>query len=106
MSGRKPRLVKHTEADLAQAYHEQHFRGWDKLKARATQIAAERALKANSAKTDRLIAESETIDISTREGLTAYLRNADKITAAFAEHDELLDAAFPHVAALEGGAEP
>jgi hypothetical protein len=66
-----------------------HFSKWSALKALATQIAAERMIKANQAEQQRLIAEAE--------GLTgaAWRKNSDAITRVFAEHDELLDIAYP-----------
>jgi predicted flavoprotein YhiN len=81
--------VRPIEKDFAQAYARLHFGKWEELKALATQVAAERMIEANQTEQRRLIAASA--------GLTgaAYLKNSDAITRAFAEHDELLDIAYP-----------
>ena len=90
--------LKVTEADLKAALCEELFLSeerWERIQQRARHNVARRLLEENQAEQRRLIAESDALDTSTMAGMAAYLKRSDRLTRVFAEHDKLLELAYP-----------
>ncbi len=90
------RKWEHTEADLQEACRREMI-SWERLSESAQRVAFERLINENQAEQKRLIAENEALDTSTLEGRAEYLKRSDRLTRVFAEHDKLLELAYPRV---------
>lgn len=86
--------IKVTEADMKAAYFRLHFKGWEKFMEEARQQAAARLLAANQADQKRLCDESTAL-VGQPGRRHQWLAVQDRLTKVFAEHGELLDAAYP-----------
>lgn len=80
-----------TDEDYQAALHSFTLLRWDRVKAKAREKAAERLLQRNREATDMAMKRAE----ADRGNVAAFLRHQDEITRLFAEHDALLDIAFP-----------
>lgn len=82
--------VRLTEADYRAGVQRVHFKSsWDRVKTEARSHALERLIEKNRKATDAAM------DASPRLTGVQWLRNSDELTRLFAEHDELMDLAYP-----------
>ena len=82
-------LPEATIADYQTAYKRRHLKGWEELEAQAHVIAYERRLEENMREQSELCERMKTL---TGAAWWAVQKRFDELMA---EHDALLDAAFP-----------
>lgn len=71
---------------------------WRRLKAEAVRCAAERLLKANGARQKAVCQELDAIDLNDPRTHKRWHSLQDEISKLFADHEKLLDVAFPNTA--------
>jgi hypothetical protein len=90
--------IKPKEEDFIAAMRCRHIdaaAAWANFRNEAMRYAAERMLAENQEATKAALAESAGLLPLTAEKIARYLAVQDRITGLFAEHEELLDVAFP-----------